>query len=593
MESFLDKYNKILLEVEKPARYTGGEYNTPDMKKPHELDFCICFPDNYEIGMSNLGISILYQIINARPDMTCERCFAPGLDLAEKLRANDVPLLSIETRKPLKDFDALGFSVGYELLYSNILYMFDLAGIPFYASERGEEWPIMVAGGPCTVNPEPFKKFFDVIEVGEGEDMLPALLECIKDGKKQGLKKVQILENMRSIEGIYIPALHKDGEVVKKAIVRDFDNTYECAKPLVPNIEVVHDRACLELYRGCGSGCRFCQAGFYYRGIREKSVPKLLHLAEETIKNTGFDELSLSSLSTGDYSGIKPLVQGLQKLAEEKHVNLSLPSLRLSSFDGALALNSRKSSLTFAPEAGTQRLRNVINKNVTEEEIMTALDAAFDDGYTSVKLYFMLGLPTETDEDITGIGALVERIRRMYVEKRHDHRLTVSVSCSVFIPKPVTPFQWSAQITMDEMERKQMILRDTLRRMKGVHLSWHDAATSVLEGVFARGDDRLNEVIVEAYKLGAKFDGWTEHFKFDIWKQAFENCGYTFEDFNKDFSKEDVLPWDFIDTLVDKKYLWAEREKGLRAETTRNCREGCNGCGANRTVKCTMTEGEK
>lgn len=593
MKNFLDIYNKILAEVEKPARYTGGEYNTPDMDKPHTMDFCICFPDTYEIGMSNLGISILYQIINNIDNMLCERCFAPELDMTAKLREYGIPLLSVERKKPLKDFTAVGFSVQYEMLYTNILYMFDLAGIPFYAKDRGEEYPIMIAGGPCTVNPEPFKKFFDIIEVGEGEYMLPDLLKAVDDGKKRGLSKSEILENCKKIEGVYVPSLYKKGEIVKKAIVADFENTPETTRPLVPNIEVVHDRAVLELYRGCGSGCRFCQAGFYYRGIREKSVPKLLYLAEETIKNTGFDEMSMASLSTGDYSGIKELCDGLNDLAKSKNINLSLPSLRLSSFDGALAMNSRKSSLTFAPEAGTQRLRDVINKNVTEEEILTGVKAAFADGYRSVKLYFMLGLPTETDEDLKGVADIVDKIRKVYVDVCHNHSLHISVSCSVFIPKPVTPFQWGAQIDMEEMERRQSIMRASLRGMKGVSFSWHDASTSVIEGVFARGDDRLNEVIVEAYNLGAKFDGWSEKFNFAIWKKAFENCGYTFADFNIDFKHGDELPWDYIDALVDKEYLWKEREKGYRGETTRNCRGGCNLCGANKTMKCKMKEGVK
>lgn len=592
MESFLDRYNKILLECEKPARYTGGEYNTPDMTKPHKLSFCICFPDIYEIGMSNLGISILYQIINSRSDMVCERCFAPWTDMAEKLRENDIPLLSLETKKPLKEFDAIGFSVQYEMLYSNILYMLDLAKIPLYARDRGEEYPIIIAGGPCTVNPEPFKEFFDIIEIGEGEEMLPALLEVIGEGRRKGLAKKEILNEAKKITGIYVPSLHKRGERVTKAIVADFENTPRTNRPLVPNIEVVHDRASIELYRGCGSGCRFCQAGFYYRGIREKSVERLLGDAEEIIDSTGFDELSLSSLSTGDYSGIRPLTEGLRQLAEKKKINLSLPSLRLSSFDGALALNSRKSSLTFAPEAGTQRLRNVINKNVTEEEILTGLKAAFADGYTGVKLYFMLGLPTETDGDITGIGDVVSKIRKLYFETMRNKKLNVSVSCSVFIPKPVTPFQWTAQISVGEVERRQELLRNTLRGMKGVTLSWHDATTSVLEAVFARGDERLNAVIAEAYSLGAKFDGWSEFFDYGLWKRAFENLGLTFEDFNRDFDKNDVLPWDFIDALVDKEYLWREREKGYLSQTTRNCRDGCNLCGADKAVLCVTEAGK-
>ncbi len=593
MKNYEKELLPLLGEVEKPARYTGGEFNTPDMNKPDAFNFCICFPDVYEIGMSNLGISILYQILNSMPDMVCERCFAPWTDMERKLRENNLPLFSVERKIALKDFDAVGFSVQYEMLYSNILYMLDLAKIPFYAKDRGEEYPILIAGGPCTVNPEPFKKFFDIVEVGEGEYMLPELLEEIKRGKERGLSKAEILENCKKIEGIYVPSLHVKGEKVKKAMVRDFENAPDATRPLVPNIEIVHDRACLELYLGCGSGCRFCQAGFYNRGIRERSVSKLLKTATETIENTGFDEMSLSSLSTGDYSHIKELVEKLKIVADEKRIKLSLPSLRLSSFDGALAMNSRKSSLTFAPEAGSERLRDVINKNVTEEEILSALKEAFADGYTSVKLYFMLGLPTETDDDIRGIGVLVEKIRRTYFEIAHNKKLNVSVSCSVFIPKPVTPFQWCAQISMEEMERKQQLLRDTFKGMKGVSLSWHDATTSAVEGIFARGDERLNEVIEEAYLSGAKFDGWSECFSFDVWINALKKKGFTIGDFNKEFKENDELPWDVIDPCVDKSYLWREHEKGMRAERTRNCREGCNLCGIQKTTKCTICGGRK
>ena len=594
MENFIDKYNEILLSVEKPARYTGGEYNIPNMTKPHNFDFCFCFPDTYEIGMSNLGLSILYQLLNAKPDVVCERCFAPWFDMAEILKKQHIPLVSIETKKPLKSFDAVGFSVQYEMLYSNILYMLDLAEIPFYASERGEDFPILIAGGPCTVNSEPFADFFDIIEIGEGEEMLPALCDVISKGKASGKTKQEILLEAKKIEGVYIPSLSQPDEKVKKAVWKDFSTNVEnIDKPLVPNIEVVFDRATIELYRGCASGCRFCQAGFYYRSIRERDVQTLVELAKRIIENTGFDELSLASLSTGDYSELMPLIKQLQDLTSQKNVNLSLPSLRLSSFEGAFAMNSRRSSLTFAPEAGTQRLRDVINKNVTEDEILNSLKEAFSAGYDSVKLYFMLGLPTETDDDILGIARLVDKIRALYVQIAHNKRLTVSVSCSVFIPKPITPFQWEEQISIEEMNRKQFLLRNALRPMKGVKFSYHDAKTSVLEAVFARGDKQLSKVIARAFELGARFDGWSEKFNFDVWQQAFLDCNINMEDYTRSRNEDEILPWDFIDTTVKKDYLWAQRLEAYNGKTTRNCREGCNNCGAMSNIKCVLKGGCK
>lgn len=587
MKSFKDRFIKILSEVEKPARYSGGEWNTPDVGKPHRADMCFCFPELYEIGMSNLGVQILYDIINADKDFVAERCFAPARDMADKLRAEDIPLLSIETKKPLGDFTVLGFSIGFELLYTNVLYMLDLAKIPFLAKDRGEEYPILLAGGPCSVNPEPFADFFDVIVCGEGEEADLAILRIVADGREKGLKKSEILKRIKEVEGAYVPSLREDGETVKKAVLRDYEHAPYPRRPLVPNIETVHDRAVLELYRGCGSGCRFCQAGFWYRPIRERSAESLADIGKDMIESTGFGEMSLCSLSTGDYSELEKLENILVPYCDERHINLALPSLRISSFKSDMVRQSRKSSLTFAPEAGTQRLRNVINKNVSEEELDN-LAEAFEAGYDSIKLYFMMGLPTETDEDIAGIAEICKRLKGLYYLKRRKRGLTISVSCAVFIPKPCTPFQWEAQISFDEMLRRQQYLRGLLREIKGVNFSWHGAETSVLEAVLARGDRRQSALIARAYELGAKFDAWSESFDWNIWLRAFEDCGLTVDEYIRERDENEVLPWDFIDTGVSKKYLLKERHMGYAGVTTKNCREGCNGCGANRFGRCTI-----
>ena len=559
------------------------------MKKtgPVRARFCLCFPDLYEIGMSNLGMQILYSELNAREDFACERCYAPAEDMAALLKADSVPLLSLETATPLRDFDVVGFSVQFELLYTGILYMLDLAGIPFRAAERGDDYPILLAGGPCAVNPEPFADFFDCIVIGEGEGVDAAVLEIVAEGKEKGWSKREMLRRMKSIAGVYVPSMREKGEKVVKAVYRDFENAPYPTRPVVANTEAVHDRAVIELYRGCASGCRFCQAGYYYRPIRERSPERCAAQAKEIVRNTGHGEIAMCSLSTGDYSGLVKLMDELRDFVHEKRVNLSLPSLRLSSFSGDIAQESRKSSLTFAPEAGTQRLRNVINKNVTDEEIDNVAKA-FEAGYDSVKLYFMLGLPTETDEDIAGIAAICSRLRELYFATRGKRGPNISVSCAVFIPKPCTPFQWEAQITFEEMLRKQNYLRGLLRRIKGVSFSWHGAESSVLEAALARGDKRLSYVIERAYALGAKFDSWSEKFDKEAWWRAFEDCGLDIREFTGEWKEDAELPWDFIDTGVSKRYLLSQRRLAYEGVTTRSCREGCNGCGANKLGRCTI-----
>lgn len=583
-------------DVSKPARYMGGELNQPDMDKPCSVRGCICFPDTYEIGMSNLGVRILYGMANEKENCVLERCFAPWVDLIEKLEKTGERLRSIETAKPLAEFDFLGFSLQYELCYTNVLMMLDLAGIPHFARDRGEEYPIIMAGGPCMANPEPVAEFFDLLMVGEGEEMFSQVIDLVDACKKEGATKAEFLSRARSIRGVIIPSLDKpiySGDkitgftrTVKKAVVQDLDKAYFPVKPLVPNVEAVHDRAVLELYRGCANGCRYCQAGFYYRPIRQKKAETLIAQGTQMIKSSGFQEMSLSSLSTGDYREIEGLISGLKPVCDKRKVHLSLPSMRVDSFKGLFASEARLSSLTFAPEAGTQRLRDVINKNVTDEDVESTVRAAFEMGFTSVKLYFMMGLPTETDEDLMGIRDMVCRIKDIYREVGVGEKaLRISVSVNTFIPKPVTPFQWERLITKEEIESKQKLLRDALR-IKGVTYSWNDAENSFMEGVFSRGDRRLANVIERAYRLGAKYDGWTEYMRYDLWQQAFETEGISMDEYLVERSVDEILPHEYIDCGVPRQYFIRERQRAYEGIRTESCKKACRGCGASSLGEC-------
>ena len=599
----------ILLSIEKPARYIGGEVNAV-MKDKDEVDlrFAMCFPDVYEIGMSHLGIQILYDMFNRRKDVWCERVYSPWTDLDKVMREKDIPLFALESQEPVRDFDFLGITIQFEMCYTNILQVLELSHIPLHASDRTLEDPFVIGGGPCTYNPEPLAEFFDIFYIGEGETVYDELFDAYQEWKRTGGSRQQFLERAAQIEGLYVPMFYdaeynEDGTLhsftpnnpnaparVKKQVVMDVTDAPYPMNPVVPFIKATQDRVVLEIQRGCIRGCRFCQAGMIYRPTRERNVERLKEYARRMLQSTGHEEISLSSLSSSDYSELKELVTFLIDEFKEKGINISLPSLRIDAFSldvMSKVQDIRKSSLTFAPEAGSQRMRNVINKGLTEEDILDGAGQAFEGGWTKVKLYFMLGLPTETEEDMKEIARLSDRVARRYYEipKENRHgKCQITASSSFFVPKPFTPFQWASMCTAEEYSRRAFLVRDEFQAQlnrKSLKYNWHDADGTVLEGVMARGDRRVGKVIEEAYRLGCLFDSWTESFRNDLWMQAFENTGVDIAFYNlRKREKDELFPWDFIDIGVSRSFLYREWERAMAGEVTPNCRMQCSGCGA-------------